>query len=318
MHRLFFILIAMGLSVGLFSCKKPSERPLEGKIKREVLAFAPKVTGRIVKIYVQEGDVVKKGDTLAFLDVPEATAKLSQAQGVVMASSAQRELAHNGATENQLKQLRAKQTGIEEQFEYARKSYDRAKAMFNDSMMTPQAFDEATAKYKGARAQLDAVNAELAEASRGVRPETQRAAQGQANQALGVLQEVEVALAERYIIATNDMEIQTISLNVGELATAGFPLFNGYQPDTTYFRFTVRESKIGNFQPGQECIVDVPYAHKKIKGKITAIKQLARYADITAAYPDYEIQESVYEIKIVPLQQEEAAGLLANALVLLD
>jgi HlyD family secretion protein len=57
---------------------------------------------------------------------------------------------------------------------------------------------------------------------------------GQENQAKGVLQEANVAYSERYIIATNDMEIETISLNVGELATAGCT----YSMDisrTTYF-----------------------------------------------------------------------------------
>ncbi len=45
-------------------------------------------------------------------------------------------------------------------------------------MMTPQAFDEAYAKYQGAKAQLDAVNAELSEAQKGIRTETQTASQG--------------------------------------------------------------------------------------------------------------------------------------------
>ena len=71
---------------------------------------------------------------------------------------------------------------------------------------------------------------------------------GQENQARGVLQEANVAYSERYIIATNDMEIETISLNVGELATAGYALFNGYIPNSTYFRFTIPESKISKYQ----------------------------------------------------------------------
>ena len=45
---------------------------------------------------------------------------------------------------------------------------------------------------------------------------------GQENQSENFLQEANVAYSERYIIATNDMEIETISLNVGELATAGY------------------------------------------------------------------------------------------------
>ncbi|MNE44668.1 putative efflux pump membrane fusion protein [compost metagenome] len=207
--------------------------------------------------------------------------------------------------------------GITEQFKFAEKSFSRAKAMFADSMMTPQAFDEALAKYNGAKAQLTAVNAEYNEAVNGIRPETRTAAQGQAEQALGVLQEVEVALSEKYIIATNDMQVETISLRVGELATAGFPLFNGYLPNTTYFRFTIPESKIGNFKKGENIEVNVLYNKEKLKGKIQTVKQLTRYADVTAAYPSYEIEEAVYEVKIIPDDMNAAEKLLVNATIIL-
>lgn len=304
------------LLLAVSACSKP-ERVTEGKIKRETLAFAPKVTGRVLKIYVKEGDFVKRGDTLAMLDVPEVNAKLSQAKGAVKAAGAQRDMAKHGATANQLTQLRAKKMGITEQFKFAEKSFSRAKAMFADSMMTPQAFDEALAKYNGAKAQLTAVNAEYNEAVKGIRPETRTAAQGQAEQALGVLQEVEVALSEKYIIATNDMQVETISLRVGELATAGFPLFNGYLPNTTYFRFTIPESKIANFKKGEQIEVNVLYNKEKLTGKIQTVKQLTRYADVTAAYPSYEIEEAVYEVKIIPDDMKAAEQLLVNATIIL-
>jgi HlyD family secretion protein len=47
----------------LGGCKK-TVKPLEGKIKRETISFTPKITGRILKIYVEEGQAVKPGDTL--------------------------------------------------------------------------------------------------------------------------------------------------------------------------------------------------------------------------------------------------------------
>lgn len=307
----------IGLSLAGMACSDKPERPLEGKVKRETLAFSPKVTGRIIKIYAQEGDLVQRGDTLAMLDVPEVNAKLAQAKGAVKATGAQRTLSRNGATENQIRQLRAKQAGTQEQFNYAEKSFVRAKAMFADSMITPQAYDEMVAKHQGARAQLEAVNAELGEALKGVRMETQTAAQGQADQALGILQEVEVAYSERYIIASNDMQVETISLREGELATAGYPLFSGYLPGTTYFRFTIPESRISAYKKGEQITIRIPYTKMETTGRIQNIKQLNRYADVTTAYPDYQIEDAVYELKIVPADTKQADSLLANATVVL-
>ncbi len=317
MHSFISPALTASVLICFSACSTQPEKPAEGKIKRETLSFSPKVSGRVLRIYVQEGDLVSKGDTLAMLDVPEVNARLAQAKGAVKATQAQRALTRNGATENQLKQLAAKQAGLREQYNFAQKSFKRAEAMFADSMMTPQAFDEAYAKYQGARAQLDAVNAELSEAQKGIRTETQTASQGQAEQALGVLREAEVIYSERYIIATNDMLLETISLREGELATAGYALFNGYLPNSVYFRFTVPESRIASYQKGSQITVKIPYTGETVNGKILTIKQLNRYADITTAYPDYKIEDAIYELKVTPLDKKEAEKLLTNASVTL-
>lgn len=304
--------------LALSSCKESkAEREIVGKTKKEVVSFSPKLTGRILKVFVEEGQSVKIGDTLAMLDIPEVSAKIAQAQGATASAQAQVQMAKNGATSDQLRQLNAKQKGLQQQFEYAQKSFNRAKNMYRDSLLSPQNYDEYFAKYQGARAQLDAVNAELHDVQSGTRYEKIDMAQGQQNQAMGALQEANVAYSERYVIATNDMEIETIALNKGELATAGYPLFTGYIPETAYFRFTIPESKIVKYQKGMTVKMVVSYSNKEFSGKIVAIKQLAKYADITTAFPDYEPEEAIYEIKVVPENQAAAKNLLVNSNVTL-
>ena len=304
------------LSLG--ACKNETPQQLtEGKTKKEIVSFAPKVTGRILKIYVEEGQTVKAGDTLAMLDVPEVSAKIAQAKGATAAAAAQAQMAKNGATADQLRQLKAKQKGLAEQFEFAQKSYKRASNMFKDSLMSPQSYDEIFAKYQGAKAQLDAVNAELHDVEIGTRIEKIEMALGQENQARGALQEANVAYSERYIIATNDMEIETISLNVGELATAGYALFNGYIPNSTYFRFTIPESKISKYNKGMTVNMKSTYGNQEFSGKVVSIKQLTKYADITTAFPDYQPEDAVYEIKVIPTDRAKVNNILVNSSVTL-
>jgi len=317
MHKNISLVFAVLLLLGSCNDKKENLNDSEGKTKKDVISFAPKVTGRIVKIYVSEGQTVKKGDTLAELDVPEVSAKIAQAQGAVSAATAQEQMAKNGATADQLRQLQAKYKGLKEQYEFAQKSFRRASNMYRDSLMSPQAYDEVYAKMQGAKAQYDAVVAELDDVKRGTRVEKVEMAAGQASQAKGALQEANVAYSERYIIATNDMEIETISLNTGELATAGFALFNGYIPDSTYFRFTVPESRISKYKKGQTVNMQVVYNKENLEGNIVYIKQLTRYADITTAYPDYQLQDAVYEIKVKPADMNKAKNILVNANVIL-
>jgi len=267
---------------------------------------------------VKEGDLVQKGDTLAILDIPEVDAKKSQAEGAVISAKAQYSMALKGATDNQIKQLEAKKMGLKEQFEFAQKSIKRLSNMIKDSLVSQQTFDEAFAKYQGAQAQYNAVLAEIDDAKKGVRIEQQKMALGQQDRAYGALQEVESANKERYVLAPQDMSIETITRNLGELALPGYTLFNGYINNSTYFRFTVPESQLSSFKKGQEVTINIPNSDKRIKGKITIIKQLGAYGNIATAYPDYELQESLFEMRITPININESKDLITKTTVTLS
>lgn len=313
MKRAFGILFLTSI---IISCKNSkNDNIIQGKVENEQIAISSKIPGKIIKILVKEGDFVNKGDTLAILDIPEVDAKKSQAEGAVISAKAQYSMAVKGATENQLKQLEAKKMALKEQFEFAQKSINRLSNMLKDSLISQQTFDETFAKYQGAQAQYNAVLAEIDDAKNGARIEQQTMALGQQDRAYGALQEVETANKERYIIAPQDMSIETITLNLGELALAGYTLFNGFISNSTYFRFTIPESKLNQIKKGQDITVSIPYRNKTIKGVITTIKQLSAYGNIATAYPDYDMQESLFEVKITPKNISESKDLITKTTV---
>jgi HlyD family secretion protein len=310
------LLVFIGICT-IASCSNKSEvaKSIQGKIERDEIAVVGKLAGKIDKILVNEGDFVKKGDTLAILDIPEVAAKKAQAQGAVKSAEAQYEMSVHGATSNQLKQLNAKKGALNEQYQFAKKSLNRLEAMVKDSLVPQQQYDEVFAKYQGAQAQLIAVDAEIADVKNGVRLEQQTMALGQQDRALGALQEVAVAEKERYIIAPQDMKIDAVTLKLGELALPGYTLFKGSLPETTYFRFTVPESSISAYEIGTTVSVHVPYKKVDIAGIIQNVKQIGAYANIATAYPDYDIQDPLYEVTVRPTQLQDAKDLLAKSTV---
>lgn len=310
------VIALLFLMIFALSCNKPKNDSLiQGKVENEQISVVSKIPGKIIKILVKEGDLVQKGDTLAILDIPEVDAKKSQAEGAVVSAKAQYSMTVKGATENQIKQIEAKKTGLKEQYEFAQKSIKRLSNMLKDSLVSQQTFDETFAKYQGAQAQYNAVIAELDDAKKGARIEQQTMALGQQDRAYGALQEVETANKERYIIAPQDMSIETITLNLGELALPGYTLFNGFISNSTYFRFTIPESKLNKIKKGQNITISIPFTNKTIEGVITTIKQLSSYSNIATAYPDYELQESLFEVKIAPINLTDTKDLITKTTV---
>lgn len=315
MKKIYLLLVVVISAVG---CGKPKTEVIQGKIEREQIGIVSKIPGKIIEIRIQEGDFVRKGDTLAILDIPEVDAKKSQAEGAVQSAKAQYDMTLKGATDNQLKQLEAKQKALKEQYELAQKSINRLSNMLKDSLVSQQMYDEAFAKYQGAQSQYLAVQAEISDVKYGARIEQQKMALGQQERALGALQEVSVADSERYIIAPQDMTVESITLKAGELALPGYTLISGTISESTYFRFTIPESRLSKVQKGQEVTVNIVYNKSQVKGKITSVKALGAYANIATAYPDYEIQESLFEIKISPVDISQTKDLFTKTTVTLE
>lgn len=313
--------ISIMLSVLLLtSCSQNKNDKIyfEGKVKKETLSIASKIPGRIDKIFVNEADLVKAGDTLAIINIPEVEAKLEQANGAVAAAKAQYDMALNGATNEQIRQVMAMYNAAFEQYAFAEKSFQRIGNMYNDSLISGQQYDETYAKYIGAKSQFDAAKAKKEEVIHGVRDEKIRMVKGQLQQANGVLREAIVAYNERIIVAPKAMSIETIALHEGELALPGYNIFVGYETNTTYFRFTVSESQIAKYEIGKSYNVSLPYEKANEVASLVSVKQLAAYANKTSAYPNYQLGEAVYELKLVPEDQSAMNKLYINYTALLE
>ncbi|MDX5584311.1 MAG: biotin/lipoyl-binding protein [Aureibaculum sp.] len=318
MNSIRNIFISCIIMIAFSSCgNDESITSYRGKVKFETISVSSKLAGRINKIYIEEGQMVKKGDTLALMDIPEVNAKMMQAEGAITSAKGQLNMAFKGATVEQLNQINGQIDAGNAQLEFAQESYKRLQAMYLDSLVSQQQFDEVKMKRNMAKAQVAALEAKRNEISKSARTEQIDQAKGQLNRAIGAKEEVIIASNEKYLIAPADMSVETISLKEGELLTPGYTLFNGYKKSSLYFRFTVPESKVYDFEVGKPLTLINPYTKEEVNAKIVAIKQLAQYADITSTAPLFELSESIYELKVVPTSDISKQNFYTNATILI-
>lgn len=179
------VIIVFWVAIFGFIFWEPVPEIIQGEAEATEVRISGKVPGRIERFLVDEGDQVKKGDTVAILDSPEVMAKFNQAQAAEEAAQAMSDKAQKGAREEQ--KAMAFQTWKKAQaaLDVAKKSFDRVQKLFENDVVSAQKRDEAEANYKAMLATEQATKAQYEMAKNGAEKEDKLAAEAQVNRARG-------------------------------------------------------------------------------------------------------------------------------------
>ncbi|MBR7093712.1 MAG: biotin/lipoyl-binding protein, partial [Prevotella sp.] len=97
----FAAVIAIVALIGFFTLGR-EDSIIQGEVEVTEYRVSSKLPGRILKLLVKEGDLVRAGDTLAILEVPEVNAQKKAAEATQGAADAMSEMADNGARKEQI------------------------------------------------------------------------------------------------------------------------------------------------------------------------------------------------------------------------
>ena len=142
--------IILAVSIIGYFVSRPKDIVIQGEAEATEYRVSGKVPGRIEEFRAQEGDAVRKGDTLVIIDSPEIRSKIAEANAAKAAAVAQKNKAMNGARAEQI-------TGAYEMWQKAlvgeevmRKSYERIKSLHDQKVVSDQKYDEVEAQYNAA------------------------------------------------------------------------------------------------------------------------------------------------------------------------
>lgn len=290
---------------------------IQGEADVTEYRVSSKVPGRILEIRVKEGEYVHAGDTLAILEAPDVSAKLSQAQAAEDAAAAQNRKAEKGARQEQI-------TGAYEMWQKARagveiaeKSYARVKRLYDQGVMTAQKLDEVTAQRDAAIATEKAAKSQYDMARNGAELEDKQAAAALVNRAKGAVNEVNSYIKETVLTASADGEVTEIFPQIGELVGTGAPIMNVALMDDMWVTFNVREDHMNLFKMNQTVKATIPaLGNKEVTLKVYYMKDLGSYAAWKATKTTGQYDMKTFEVKAAPASKVE--GLRAGMSVLLS
>lgn len=312
------ILVAVVATMAIWGIMhlRPSDKSIQGQADCEVVRVSGKLAGRLVELYVEEGDYVHKGQRLAKIYSSTTDATYSKAKEMKNVAANQNLKVERGTRYEIIESARkmvdqaksARQQAIAAE-EITRKTYERTNNLYNEGVVTEQkrdeakaALDAATAAVGTATAAVEAAEAQLKMAQNGAQAEDKAASRGMENVAQASVREVEALLEDEYLIAPCDGEITSIYPHVGELVIMGSPIMTIANIDEMWAAFSVREEKLNDLPMGKVIDVEIPALdNKKTQMKIFYVHDMGSYAtwSATKAYGDYD--SKTFEVKARPV-----------------
>jgi len=292
-----FAAVIIGAALYGFFFLNQTDNILQGEVEMTEVRISSKVPGRIEKFFFEEGDIVRKGDTLAILSAPDIRAKLSQATAAEQGAAAQNDKAIKGARAEQIRSAFEMWQKSKVGVDIAQKSYIRVQNLFDKGVTTAQKRDEAKANYDAAVATEKAAKSQYDMAVNGAEREDKEAARAMLDRAKGAVAEVDSYIDEMYLISPLDGRISDRFPNVGELVGTGAPIMNVSDLSDKWGTFNIREDLLQNFKINENIQAFVPALNKDITLKIYYMKDLGSYAAWKATKTTGSYDRKTFEVR---------------------
>lgn len=297
---LVIVIVAVIALIGLFLLKKPAEI-IEGQAEATSVRVSGKLPGRVTEIFVKEGDMVHKGDTLIHIHSSLAEAKLLQATEMKKAAAAQNLKIDRGTRRQIVQGARDLVAQAAAAREIAQKTYDRMQNLYNEGVISAQKRDEAKAAFDAAVAGEKAAQSQLNLAIEGAQPEDKVSAEAMVGVAQGGIDEVDALLEDQYLVAPCDGQIDQIYPEPGELVSLGTPLMNVLKVSDKWVTFNVREELLPEFKLGSKIKVMIPAMNKQeAEMEVYYVRDMGSYATWRATKSTGEWDSRTFEIKARP------------------
>ena len=295
------VAVVLIVSVVGFIVSRPKAIVIQGEAEATEYRVSGKIPGRIEEFRADEGQSVRKGDTLVLIDSPEIRSKIAEANAAKAAAVAQKNKAYNGAQQEQI-------AGAYEMWQKAlvgeevmRKSFERISELHEEKVVSDQKYDEVKAQYDAASATARAAKSQYDMAVKGARQEDKDAAVALVERANAAVELVNSYMDEIVLTAPADGIIAARYPKVGELVGQGSPIMTIQDLDDMWFTFNVREDRLEGMKSGDKLNLTVPaLGNKHITATVYYIAVRESYATWRATKEIGEFDTKTFEGRARP------------------
>jgi membrane fusion protein (multidrug efflux system) len=245
-------------------------------VQADSTIIAPKVSGYIGEVLVQDNEKVSAGQSLARIDDRDFKAALNQARAdVAAAQAAVKNLDAQIELQTPLIQQQASQVeAAEANLKFAQEERTRYDDLMKTGSGTIQRAQQTDATLRAQTAQLQQEKSGLLAANKKIEVLTTQRAQAaaQLDHARAVEQQAELNLSYTEITAPVDGTVGARTLRVGQYVQAGTQLMAVVPLDAVYLVANFKETQLTNVRNGQPVEIRIDSFHSiKLKGHVDSL-----------------------------------------------
>ena len=206
---------------GACSRDRSNELTADGTIELTQVDIAPFVSGRVVRVAVEEGGAVRQGDTLVMLTQSALPADIEQRRSRVSAAEARLRDLQAGARPAELQRAEAELRSVTAEAERTERDRARFETLVAAGTISRSQYDAAVAAARSAAARRDAAAEALRLLRDGARPAQVAGARAEVETARGALAAGRATESDLVLIAPIDATVLGRYVEPGEIVGAG-------------------------------------------------------------------------------------------------
>jgi HlyD family secretion protein len=245
------------------------------------ILVSPKVSGQILKLDIEEGRRVQKGDVLAIIESTDYQADFDRAKATVRLSAARLDELQNGPRTQEISQAQAELDRVKVQVKQLQSQYQREKDLLKTETITQQVFEESESRYRSAEQQLNSLEAALDLLKEGTRREQIEAAEAELEQSRAAANRAEWQLGNCTITAPITGTILKKNAEEGNLVNpiafnGSFSLCDVADLSDLEVELNIQERDVSTIFKGQKCRVNAEaYPDRTYDGYVSRLMPIA-------------------------------------------
>lgn len=235
-----------------------------GTIEVVDVTVSAKVPGEVVRRRVDEGSIVRAGDTLALIRHLTAPLELRQAEAAAAAASAAYALLRRGSREEDVRQAEVAMQNLE-------RDYLRARGLFEDSLVSSKELLDAETRYAVAKETWRKLK-------NGPLPEELERARAQLLQAEAQVGLVRQKLDDAHVVSPVNGVVTLRAVEEGEMVQAGAAIVKVSVLEKVRLVIYLRETEIGRVKLGDAAGVSIDaYPGRTFPGRVIYVSPTAEF-----------------------------------------